>query len=154
MDINYWAVLVASIASMVIGSIWYGPLFGKKYMSLMGMDSWSEEKKAEMKKGMTWSYVGQFLASFVMFLIFACLLKIVPVFFNTSDVPAIANLAPLYVGAVGGVITALWVWLGFVVPLAFGDALWGGKMSLFWLSIGNMLVTLLVAGAIIGAWSY
>ena len=52
----------------------------------------------------------------------------------------------------GGLSVAFWVWLGFVVPLKLGDALWGGKMTLFWLGIGNMLLTLLAAGAIIGAW--
>ena len=30
--INFWAVLVSAIASLVVGSIWYGPLFGKMFM--------------------------------------------------------------------------------------------------------------------------
>jgi hypothetical protein len=46
----------------------------------------------------------------------------------------------------------LWTWLGFVVPIKLGDALWGGKMTMFWLGIGNMLLTLLAGAAIIGAW--
>jgi hypothetical protein len=50
------------------------------------------------------------------------------------------------------VAVAFWVWLGFVVPLAFGNALWGGKKTLFWLEIGNMFITLLIAGAIISGW--
>ena len=54
-------------------------------------------------------------------------------------------------GVMGGLANAFGLWLGFVVPLAFGNALWGGKMSLFWLSIGNMFLTLLAAGAIMGA---
>jgi hypothetical protein len=52
----------------------------------------------------------------------------------------------------GGLQVAGGIWIGFVVPLKLGDALWGGKMTIFWLGIGNMLVTLLAAGAIIGAW--
>jgi hypothetical protein len=47
---------------------------------------------------------------------------------------------------------AFLMWLGFVVPVKFGDAIWGGKMGLFWLGIGNMLFTLLASGAIIGVW--
>ena len=35
MYINYWAVLVSAIASMAIGSLWYGPLFGKQFMPAM-----------------------------------------------------------------------------------------------------------------------
>ena len=65
--VNCWAVLVSAIASMVIGSIWYGPLFGKQFLKAMGMDQWSPEKQAEMKKAMTMTYVWQFIASLVMF---------------------------------------------------------------------------------------
>jgi|SRR3989338_4967810 len=133
--INFWAVLVAAIVSMIIGSIWYGPLFGKKFMSAKGMGTWSEEKKAEMKKGMWKSYVLQFIASLVMFYVLAWLM---------------GSLNQMSVN--GGFMAAFWVWIGFVVPLALGEAVWGGKMILFWISISNMLVTLLVAGAIIGAW--
>ncbi len=135
MQVNFWAVLAAAVASMVIGSVWYGPLFGKKYMHEMGMSGWSEEKKAQMKKGMMKSYVGQFIASLVMFYVLSRFTGSMGQF-----------------SVMGGLTVAFWVWLGFVVPMKFGDALWGGKMSLFWIGIGGSLVTLLVAGAIIGAW--
>ena len=133
--INFWAVLVGAVVSMIIGSIWYGPLFGKKYMSAMGMDKWSDEEKAKMKKSMYASYFGQFVASLVMFYVLAWLIGAL----NQMSV-------------MGGIQAAFWVWLGFIVPVKFGDAIWGGKMSLFWLSIGGSLITLLAAGAIIGAW--
>ena len=135
-EINLWSVLVSAIASMVIGSIWYGPLFGKKFMSAMGMDQWSPEKQAEMKKAMMLKYLWQFIASLVMFFVLASLI--------VWNVPT--------QGAKSGMVMAFWLWLGFVVPIKFGDSLWGGKMTLFWLSIFNMLITLLVGGAIIGAW--
>ena len=132
---NYWAILVSAIASMIIGSIWYGPLFGKKFMEAMGMNEWSPEKKVEMKKSMGISYVGQFVLSLIMFFVLSW-------YITTS----------IHTGIVGGMANAFGLWLGFVVPLAAGNVLWGGKKILFWLSIGNMLVTLLVAGAIIGGW--
>ena len=135
MEINYGAIVVSGVVSMVIGSIWYGPLFGKKYMSAMGMDAWTPEKQAEMKKCMPKAFALQFVASLVMFFVFAW-------YIGLSGHP----------GALGGINNAFWVWIGFVVPLKLGDVLWGGKMSLFWLGIGNMLLTLLAAGAIIGAW--
>ena len=134
-NVNCWAVLASAVASMVIGSVWYGPLFGKVYVRAMGMDKKSPEEQAAMKKGMIWSYVGQFLASLLMFYVLAWL-----------------------IGALGvktlmaGVQVGFWVWLGFVVPVKFGDALWGGKMALFYLGIGNMFFTLLASGAIIGVW--
>lgn len=134
MQINYLAILVAAVVSMVIGSIWYGPLFGKKYMHEMGMDSWSEDKKNAMKKSMMMSYVGQFIASVVTFYVLARFMG-----------------ATGQVDVAGGIAVAFWVWLGFVLPLKFGEAIWGGKMSLFWIGVSANLVTLLAVGAILGA---
>lgn len=132
--VNFWAVLVSAVASMIIGSLWYGPIFGKMFMSAMGMDSWSQEKRDAMKKSMVWSYVLQFLASLLTFYVLAR-------FISMSD---------MTVG--GGLTLAFWVWIGFAVPWKLGETIWGGKWSIFWLGVFNSLVTLLVAGAIIGAW--
>lgn len=134
-SVNFLAVLVSVIASMVIGSIWYGPLFGKTFITASGMDKWSPEKQAEEKKKMGITYFGQFLASALMFYVFAWLVAALGV--NTP---------------ISGIQAAFWVWLGFILPVQYGQQLWGGKMSLFWLGAGNMLLTLSVAGAIIGAW--
>jgi hypothetical protein len=134
-EINLWAVLVSAIVSMVIGSIWYGPLFGKPFMKAMGMDQWSPEKQALMKKKMGVTYALQFLASLVMFYVLAYFIL------GMNDLTL-----------KGSLLVAFWAWLGFVVPVKLGEALWGGKMILFWLGIGNMLLTLLAAGAILGAW--
>ncbi len=135
MMINYVAVFVAAIASMVIGSVWYGPLFGKMFMREMCMDKMTPEQMAEAKKGMWTNYVLQFVASLVMFYVLARFMGM---------------LGALSVNA--GLMVAFWVWIGFVVPVQLGQALWGGKMKIFWLSAGNMLVTLLAVGAIFGAW--
>ncbi len=135
MTINLWAVLASAVASMIVGSIWYGPLFGKLFMKEKGMDQWSKEKQAEMKKNMGLSYLAQFIASLVMFYVLA---GVVVGFGKTS--------------LLGGMLTGFILWIGFVVPLALGEAIWGGKKTLFLLSIGNMFVTLLVAGGILGLW--
>jgi hypothetical protein len=135
MIINYWAVLVAALASMIIGSIWHGPLFGQKFMQAMGMDKWSPEEQEKMKKSMVRSYILQFIASLVMFFILS--------WYITTGVKF---------GLVGGLANAFALWLGFVVPLSLSNAIWGGKMILFWINIGGMLITLLTAGVIIGVW--
>lgn len=135
MHLNYLAIFVSAIASMVVGSIWYGPLFGKQFMTAMGMDKWTAEQQQAMKKKMGFSYLMQFIASLVMFFVLA------------SFMTGLGQLS-----LQGGLIAAFWVWIGFVVPIKLGDAIWGGKMIMFWLGIGNMLITLMVTGAIIGVW--
>ena len=134
-SVNLWAILVSAIASMVIGGIWYGPLFGKMFMKAMEMEDWTQKERDKMKKRMVVTCIVQFLASLVMFYFLAGLI----VGFNHMTV-------------LGGLETGLLIWIGFIVPLKLGDSLWGGKMTLFWLAIGNMLITLAVAGMIIGAW--
>jgi hypothetical protein len=37
--INYAAVLLAAVANMVVGMLWYGPLFGKQWQALMGFNA-------------------------------------------------------------------------------------------------------------------
>lgn len=135
MIVNYWAVFISAAVSMVIGSLWYGPLFGKMFMQAMGMDKMTDAQKAEMKKGMGMSYVLQFIGSLVMFYVLAVMM---------------GRLNQLSVN--GGLMVAFWSWLGFIVPIKLSDAIWGGKKVLFWLGIGHSLVNLLVAGAIIGIW--
>ena len=121
---------------MVIGGIWYGPVFGKMFMHEMGMDAWSKEKQEAMKKSMGLSYFAQFVASLVMFYVLAGI---------------VGGFGHMTLS--GGLMTGFIMWIGFVVPLALGELIWGGKKSLFWLKTGNMFLTLLAAGAIIGAWS-
>ena len=35
--INYLAVAVSALASLGLGFLWYGPLFGKQWMALQGL---------------------------------------------------------------------------------------------------------------------
>ncbi len=135
MEINYLAIGAAAVASMVIGSLVYGPLFGKQFMAAMGMDKWTPEQQAAEKKKMGMLYGIQFLASLLMFYVLARFM---------------VGLDQMSVN--GGLMVAMWVWVGFVLPLKLGEAIWGGKMALFWIGSLNMLATLLAAGAIIGGW--
>lgn len=45
-NVNYLAVVVAAVASMAVGFLWYGVLFRKQWMSLMGLTT---ESIASMK---------------------------------------------------------------------------------------------------------
>jgi hypothetical protein len=135
MQLNWLAILASAIASMIIGSVWFGPLFGKMYISLMGMDKLSSEEQAKMKKSMMMTYVWQFIASVVTFIV-------LDRFIINLHITSLS----------GAVITALFAWIGFMIPIQLGQALWGGKMKLFWLGAGNSLLTMVAAGLILGTW--
>jgi hypothetical protein len=134
--INYWAVLLSAIAAMVIGSIWWGPLFGKMWMEANHFNDMSAEQKEKMKKSMNLSYFQQFVLSLITGWVLAHIL---------------AELG--YHGIGRGMGTAAILWLGFVFPLQYGETLWSGKkMKVVAASLGASLLTMLVAGLIIGGW--
>jgi len=133
--VNLLAVVVAAIAGMVIGALWYSPLlFGKLWMKLSHM---TEKDIAQAKKrGMAKAYILQFVATLVTAYVLAHIL-------------AYAETASISDGLQG----AAWVWLGFFATTALGSVLWEGKSSkLYLLNIAHSLVILLVMGTILAVW--
>ena len=61
-DLNWLAVIVAAIATFVLGALWYGPIAGKAWMRASGM---TEEKvaSANMAKVFALAFVLQLLAA-------------------------------------------------------------------------------------------
>lgn len=139
--INYWAVLGGAIFLMVMGFVWYGPLFGKLWMKIIGAPirqlAESKEQMAQMQKDMMPYYAMQF----VLALITSCVLY------------HFTKWAPGYTGS--GVEVAFWVWLGFAMPVAAG-AMWdtqkGMQLKKFLVVAGYQLVTLLVLGYAFSIW--
>lgn len=129
--INYWAVLVAAVVNMVIGYLWYGPVFGKIWVKLMGF---TPEKMEEMKKKpMGKSYAIMFVSSLVM----AYVLAHFVVVWSVSDI-------------YGGLQVAFWVWLGFIATVMTGSVLWEGKSwQLYILNVAYYLVSLSVMAKIL-----
>jgi len=51
LSVNWLAVLVAAVAQMIVGFIWFSPaLFGKTWMVLHGIDPNSSEQVQQMRK--------------------------------------------------------------------------------------------------------
>jgi hypothetical protein len=140
-QINYLAVLVAAIASMVVGYVWYGPLFGKLWMEGMGWDPNNQEMMAKMKKSAGPGYAQQFVGSLLTAYVLAHMLW------------AYSAAIPGMTGISAGLQGAFWVWLGFYLPVKWGDKIWGGKkLKYVSIDLGNYLVVLLVMGIILSLW--
>jgi hypothetical protein len=66
MNVNLWSVLVAGVATMVVGFLWYSPiLFARPWMVAMGYDPEDKAKIQEMQKSAGKSYAISFVASLV-----------------------------------------------------------------------------------------
>ncbi|MBY0110711.1 DUF1761 domain-containing protein [Patescibacteria group bacterium] len=133
--INYWAVLGAAVAAIILGALWYGPLFGKQWMGMIGLTP-------EGMKAMKLSPAMAMGLGLITTLLMAYVLAHGIVFGN-------AYLGTT--GVAGGMMGAFWYWLGFAVPLTAGAYLWEGKSITLWvLNASYYLVSLLLMGAILG----
>lgn len=68
-DVNYLAVVAATVASMVLGFVWYSDaLFGKKWRALNGVSDAEAKKMQEggMAKPMSIGFVSMLLNAFVL----------------------------------------------------------------------------------------
>jgi len=137
-EINYLAILVAGIATMVLGFIWYGPLFGNRWASLMGFDISDPQKKAQMKKEATPALIVSFIASLIQAAVLAGFLAIM----GTTS-------ATLIFG------TAFWLWLGFIVTVQVTQTMFSKKpKALLPIDAGYWLIVMLAMAAIIGYWPF
>ena len=137
--VNYVAVLVAAIVSMVVGFVWYGPmLFAKPWMKAMGL---TQEKMKQDQSRLGKIYT----ISFILSLLTAYIMTHVMVFSeNFFHYPPVTT----------GVTTAIWMWLGFVMPVQATDWLFGGKsFNLFSINTGYQLASLLGMGITLGLFS-
>lgn len=133
-EVNWLAILVCGIAAMVVGFVWYGPLFSKKWSELTG---WTQEKIAALpRSNMITSYGGTFVLALVSFWVLANLLNIAQV----QDVGT-------------GLMFAFFVWLGFVATSFGSGYLFEHKpLMLFVINAGYNLVNLLIGGVILTVW--
>lgn len=137
-EINIWKVLISVVVSLIIGSIWYGPLFGKKWMEIIGVDpnSMSDEKKKEMQKKAMPLYLVQALLTFFQVYVLA--------YYIAGWTEA------------SGVENALWIWGAFIVPTLAGASMWTNDSrkiawSRFLIQSGYQLVIFIIFGLILKA---
>lgn len=135
-EVNYLAVLLAGIATMVVGFVWYGPLlFSKAWMKEMG------KTMDDMKAGQS-QMAKTYGLSFLLSLLTAYILTHVIVFsLNFYHYSLLQT----------GLTSAFWMWLGFVMPVQATEVLYGGKsFKLFAINTGYQLASLLAMGLVLG----
>lgn len=137
-NINYIMVLVAAASSMVLGSLWFGPLFGKKWQVLSGMTE--EKMKAAKARGMAKLYILAAVGALLMSYVLAHALIFASAYLKVSGISA-------------GLMVGFWNWLGFIAPVTLGVVLWEGKSWKLWmLNNSYQLVSLLLMGVILSLW--
>jgi hypothetical protein len=130
-SINFLAVLAATFARMVLGAIWYAPpVFGRAWMALAGRTP--ADMRALMPKALAVDLVTSLVIGLVL------------------------SHAVRYAGAIGidqGAEIGFCAWLGFIATTTAGIAVYENRPFRLWLiTNGWQAVSLVVMGAILGAW--
>lgn len=132
-EVNYLAVVLAAISSLVIGSVWYSNMaFGKTWAKLVGLNEDS------LKKGAVVAIAGAFVLALLTAYIIAHVTYISQAFFKVSFLSSALQ-------------TGFWLWLGISMTTVVTHALFEQRRKkLIGLTIAHQLVDYLVMGAIIG----
>lgn len=134
-SINWLAVVLCVLASMVIGGIWFGPkTFFPAWWKAIGKTD--KDTPGGTNMGVMWG--GTVLASFIQAI------------FMGLMVNAMGSMT----GGVtwsSGAMAGFFLWLGFVAPSSLTNKLFAGRLTAWFYEAGNHLVTFVVMGIIQGA---
>lgn len=137
--VNWWAVLVCVLVSMISGSLWYSP---KTFFPAWweGVRQSESQTPGMANMGPVWGLV--VLSSFVQALAMAFM------------VPAMGSLMSAGVAtAANGAMTGFMLWLGFIAPTYLVNKLFAGQGFKIWaIEVGNHLINFILFGIILGSW--
>lgn len=136
-SINWLAVIVAAVAFFALGAIWYGPLFGKKWQSGVGLSD-DDMKNANMGKLFGSAFLFALIISFGMAMFF----------FGMAD-PNAEAMMTVEMGAMYGLMTGIF----FLFPSISMNYLFARKgMALMLIDSGYHVVAYTIVGVILAAW--
>ena len=138
-SINWLAVVVCVVVSLVSGTIWYNPkTFFPTWWKAIGMSE-NDAPGVAGAMGMTWTLT--ILASFVQAV------------FMSLMVNAFGRLTPGGATFISGAGVGFMLWLGFIAPTYLVNKLFAGHGFKIWaIEAGNHLINFVLFGAILGAW--
>ncbi len=136
-EINWLAVVLATVSSMVVGFVWYAkPVFGRRWMKLSGM---TEE---DTQKGAALPLIITFIVSFLTAAVLAGSAALAQHFYEGNFL-------------LNAVLTAVILWIGFTAARMITHDLFDRRpSSLTVLNLAHELVTVVVMGLIIGAFGF
>lgn len=134
-EINYWAVLLAGLSSMVVGAVWYTPaVFGKAWAKMAKVDI---AKKIGVSESVI-IYGLAFAASLITAYVLAHVTFLSHYFFSHSYLE-------------DALATAFWLWLGFTAMRFLVHDLFEGRRKLLTLlNVAHEFFTIMIMALIIG----
>lgn len=146
MELNYLAIVVATVLQFISGWVWYMFLFGKTWGTMHGYDRLSKEEQDKAQQGMMPYLAVQFIVTLVTTFVLALFIADLPVDLFVAGLPAGWN----HFGIAG------LLWLGFVLPTQASAVMFGGTpkewmVKKIAIMAGGSLACLMIAAAILRA---
>jgi hypothetical protein len=133
-SLNYLIVIAAAVASFVFGGVWYNVL-SKQWLEAVGR----QPERMQERGG-----VGLYVLALVAQLIMAWMLAGILLHLAKGGLPSTVW---------NGMISAAFIWLGFVITtMVVNYAFHGARHALTLIDGGHWLGVLLIQGAILGGW--
>ncbi len=138
-NVNWLAVILCLVISMVSGSIWYGPkTFYPVWRKGIGKSE-TGDPSAGIPMNLVWALT--IFSSFIQALAFALLISY------------IGSFTPGGSTWLSGALIGFLVWLGFIAPTYMVNKLFAGHGFKVWaIEVGNHLINFVLFGVILGAW--
>jgi hypothetical protein len=135
-SVNWLAVIVCVVVSMISGSLWYNPktFFPAWWKGIGKLRDPDEVPGIQGSMGMTWALT--ILSSFVQAVAMSFMVDVM----GATD-------------AGFGALTGFMLWLGFIAPTYLVNKLFAGHGLKVWaIEAGNHLINFMLFGAILAAW--
>ena len=132
--VNWLAVVIAAIATLVIGTVWYLPaVFGNRWAALTGRDIAARPRPTVYVVAL----IGSLITAYVLALVLAIVMQ-----------------ARGPVSLVDGIFIGIVAWAGFqATSQAVGGGFEGRSWTLWAINAGNGLVSFAVMGGVLAAMS-
>lgn len=129
-NLNYTAVAVSTLIAFVIGFLWYGPIFGKEWMRLLGLTD------KDMKGPMAPPIIKGLISTFIMVAV-------------ASHFVSLTGAATWQDGAMQGLVLGI----GLIATVLFGGVNWEQRpVKLYFINAIYYVLAVAIAGGVYAAW--
>ncbi|CAN5369984.1 DUF1761 domain-containing protein [soil metagenome] len=131
-NLNYLAIVAATLVNVILGSWWYSPAgFGKKWSKITGVNMMKSPKEETRK-----AIIIVFFSSIIQAVVLAVVLRSLGATHFTD-----------------GIIAGVVLWLGFVAATSIGDDLYSRRgWKFWWLNSSFFLIVMIINGVILSVW--
>ena len=139
-QINYLAVLTATLVHFFLGALWYSPvLFSKQWIVAMGLSESKIESMGKESQGKKLAL--QFFGTLILVFVTAHMVDFMKVVHP--------DLGALQLG----LTSAFWLWLGYIATFGLTGVIFEQKSwKLYGINMGYQFLGLIIAGGIIAVW--